>query len=160
MDAGPSPLVWGPAGLDPAWIDHNGHLNMAFYHVLFDTAGETVAAALGLTDAYRAASGCSLFTAEAMVRYRRELRPEARVTVESRLLDHDDRRLHVWQEMRHAEGWLAATCSVVWVHVDLSGPRSAPFPPDRAAAVAALAAAQAALPRPEGIDRAPGIRRR
>ncbi|MFN3642734.1 MAG: thioesterase family protein [Gemmobacter sp.] len=156
----PAPFVAPARGLEPGWIDHYGHLNMAYYHVLFDTGGDGLADALGFDAHWRAASGHALYTAEALVRYRRELRPDARVTVASTLVGHDDRRLHVWQDLRHVDGWLAATCEVVWIHVDTAGPRSAPFAPDAAARVAALAAAHAALPRHEAIGRGVGIRRR
>ena len=33
-----APFVSSTMRIDPAWIDYNGHLNMAYYHVLFDNA--------------------------------------------------------------------------------------------------------------------------
>src|SRR5204862_5008901 len=32
----PRPFVCNPIAIEPAWIDYNGHLNMAYYNVLFD----------------------------------------------------------------------------------------------------------------------------
>ena len=32
------PFVSAPMPVRPEWADYNGHLNMAYYHVLFDTA--------------------------------------------------------------------------------------------------------------------------
>jgi len=33
-----APFVSSPMRVEPAWIDYNGHLNMAYYNVLFDRA--------------------------------------------------------------------------------------------------------------------------
>ena len=34
----PAPFVSSVMRVEPQWIDYNGHLNMAYYHVLFDRA--------------------------------------------------------------------------------------------------------------------------
>jgi acyl-CoA thioester hydrolase len=132
---------------------------MASCRVLFDTGGDAVTEALSLGGEHRRATGCSLFTIAAMMRHRRQWRPDAQVTVGIRLIDHDDRRLHLWAEMRPVEGRVAAASSVVRAHIDRAGPRSPPFPPDSMPKVAALEAAHGRLRPPEGIDRGPGIRR-
>src|SRR3712207_7063933 len=42
------------------------------------------------------------------------------------------RSLHFYEEIRHAtEGWVAATCEVLSVHVDMEAKKVTPFPPDR-----------------------------
>ena len=33
-----APFVSSVMRVEPGWIDYNGHLNMAYYHVLFDRA--------------------------------------------------------------------------------------------------------------------------
>ena len=76
------------------------------------------------------------------------------------LLDHDDKRLRVYQEIRHVDGWLAATSESLSLHVDMNGPKVAPFPADIMANVEAMRAAHAALPMPERAGRSIGIRRR
>ena len=42
------PFVSAPMPVRPEWTDYNGHLNMAYYHVLFDTALDVVLEPLGL----------------------------------------------------------------------------------------------------------------
>src|SRR6516225_9303180 len=37
-----APFISSPMRVDPAWIDYNGHLNMAYYNVLFDRAVDEV----------------------------------------------------------------------------------------------------------------------
>ncbi len=55
--------------VDPAWIDYNGHLNMAYYNVLFDRAVDEVYELLGLGLDYLKVRRPSTFTAEVHVRY-------------------------------------------------------------------------------------------
>jgi acyl-CoA thioester hydrolase len=63
--------------------------------------------------------------------------------------------------MIHAEGgFIAATCEQAGIHIDLTTRRSAPFPADAAARIAALAGDHAPLPRPERAGRAIGLSRR
>ena len=35
-----APFVSSTMRVEPGWIDYNGHMNMAYYHVLFDRALE------------------------------------------------------------------------------------------------------------------------
>ncbi len=68
-----APFVSSRMRVEPQWIDYNGHLNMAFYHVLFDRAVDEAFGLIGLGPDYAATRGASFFAAEAHVRYLREL---------------------------------------------------------------------------------------
>ena len=69
--------------------------------------------------------------------------------------------MRVYQEIRHAaEGWLAATSESLSLHVDMSGPKVAPFPADIAEKIDAMRAAHAGLPMPARAGRSIGIRRK
>ena len=72
----------------------------------------------------------TIYTAEVHVCYVQELHLGDKVTVSFQLLDHDDKRLRAYQEIRHVDGWLAATSESLSLHVDMSGPKVAPFPAD------------------------------
>ena len=43
-----APFVSSLMRVEPQWIDYNGHLNMAYYNVLFDRAVDEVYELLGL----------------------------------------------------------------------------------------------------------------
>ena len=58
----------------PEWIESNGHMNLAYYVVVFDLATDALYKALDIGDAYREASGNSCFTAETHTLYEREVR--------------------------------------------------------------------------------------
>ena len=47
-----APFVSAPMRVEPGWIDYNGHLNMAYYNVLFDRAVDEVYELLGCGLAY------------------------------------------------------------------------------------------------------------
>lgn len=155
-----SPFQSEPMQIEREWIDYNGHLNMAYYTVLFDRSSDPFFALLGLGPQYAAARKLTTYSAEIHVCYVRELHLTDEVIVSTQLIDHDEKRLHVYQELRHVDGWLSATCESLTLHVDMTGPRVAPFPSDVAERVAAAARLHATLPRPERIGRTIGIRRK
>ena len=45
-----APFVSSVMRLEPQWIDYNGHLNVAYYNVLFDRAGDELYELLGLRE--------------------------------------------------------------------------------------------------------------
>ncbi|SIT76576.1 thioesterase family protein [Pontibaca methylaminivorans] len=153
----PAPAFSSEMVIEPAWIDYNGHLNMAYYSLLFDRGSEEIYGDLGLGAEYAAATGCTTFTGAIQIRYRRELHEGDRVRARLQLLDHDSKRFHFWQELYHVDGWLAATAETLGLHVDRSGPKVAPFPPEVSARLAAMKAAHDRLGWPAGAGKAIGI---
>jgi acyl-CoA thioester hydrolase len=138
--------------VEPQWTDYNGHLNMAYYNVLFDHAVDEAFGLCGLGPDYIRERRCSFFAVESRIRYRRELDLSNRVRVTVRLLAFDDKRIHYAMELRDAaEGWLAAACENLSIHVDMTTRRAASFPPDIRAHLAAMKTAHAALPPPDWI---------
>jgi acyl-CoA thioester hydrolase len=149
-----APFVSAPMKVEPGWIDYNGHLNMAYYNVLFDRAVDEVYELLGCGLAYLKETQHSCFTAEVHLRYLRELNAGDRVRVSVQLIDFDLKRLLYFEELRHADdGWLSATSENMALHVDMAARKTVAFPPNIAARLAAMKAAHAALPVPEAIGR-------
>ncbi len=145
----------------PEWVDYNGHLNMAYYNVLFDNAIDEFFIQAGLGPDYVERTDASFFTVEAHLCYVRELPPDASVYVESRILDIDDKRLHAYQELFHAgEGWLSATSEQMYLHVDMAARQTAPWPDAIRAHLDRIKTEHNTLPRPERAGRSIGIVRR
>ncbi len=148
------PVISSTMTVKEEWIDYNGHLNMAYYNVLFDTACDEVFELLGLGPDYVKERNASFFTAEVHVCYVRELSEGMPVTVSLQLVDFDDKRAHFYQELHHAEeGWLSATSEQMSLHVDMNARKVAPWPEDIKANLQELSNAQSALPRPERAGR-------
>lgn len=149
-----APFVSSLMRIEPQWIDYNGHLNVAYYNVLFDRAVDELYELLGIGPSYLERHKHSTMVAETHVRYLREIHEgdPARVTVQ--LIDYDAKRFHLFEQLFHAgEGWLSATCESMTLHVDMMAKKVAPFPEHVMRAFAQLKAAHAALPAPEGAGR-------
>jgi acyl-CoA thioester hydrolase len=123
-----------------AWVDYNGHLRDAYYLLIFSFATDALLERIGLDDAARRARGRSVYTLEAHVNYLREVKAGARVEIDARVLAHDAKRIHLYLEMftPGGDGPVAASEQML-LHVDTHGPAAAPFDPDVAVQVAALA---------------------
>ena len=152
--AQPVPFRASMMRIEPQWIDYNGHLNMAYYNVLFDRAIDELWLKLGIGPGYMKERNRSTFTAECHVRYLRELHLGDPAQVSILLVAADEKRLHTFEELRHADqGWLSATSENMTMHVDMNARKTAPFPSDIHARIQALAATHSAVARPEGIGR-------
>ncbi|WP_319775596.1 thioesterase family protein [Breoghania sp.] len=135
------------------WIDYNGHLNMAYYNVLFDRAIDEAYTALGLGPDYIETDNASYFTAEVHLCYLRELSAGDLVTVNTRILGFDAKRIHGFQELIHSDGWVSATSEQMSLHVDMGSRKVAPFPEKIAKKLAHYAALHEALGVPERAGR-------
>ncbi|MEX2126881.1 MAG: thioesterase family protein [Xanthobacteraceae bacterium] len=149
-----APFVSSTMTVEPAWIDYNGHLNMAYYNLLIDRAVDEAFELVGLGPEYVRTRNASFFTAEAHVRYLRELAVDTPVRVTIQLVDYDGKRIHFYAELHDAsEGWVSATSEQLALHVDMATRRVAPWPDDVLQRLAAMKAAHASLPAPEALGR-------
>ncbi|MEM8579122.1 MAG: thioesterase family protein [Pseudomonadota bacterium] len=155
-----APFRSAPLTVKPEWIDYNGHLNMAYYSVLMDQTADEAYPALGFGPDYLERTGCTTYVAEFHVCYVRELHEGDAVIGSIQLLDHDEKRFHMYQELRHVDGWLAATGEALTLHIDQSGPRVAPMPAAIQAQMQAMQDAHSTLPWPERAGRKIGIPRK
>lgn len=142
----------------PDWVDYNGHLRDAFYLLIFSYATDTLMDTLGLDSENREASGHSLFTLELHLNYLHEVKRGADVEVQTQLIAHDAKRLHLYHSLHLVgdEKALAGNEQML-LHVDLAGPHSAPFTEATLARLATISSAQADLPRPALLGRVIGL---
>lgn len=138
----------------PEWVDYNGHMNVAYYVLVFDHGTDNVLEHLGLGRQYRDSTGRSVFVVESHVTYEAEVLAGDAVAVTSRVMGCDGKRLHLFHAMhREKDGRLAATNELMFVHVDLRARRAALFPADTRARIEAAIAAQSAEPPPPQAGR-------
>lgn len=154
-----APLVLHAEHVRAEWVDYNGHMNVAYYVLVFDHATDAVLDYLDLGEAYRRRSNCSVFVAEAHVTYEQEVNEGERLLIASRILGFDGKRLILFHEMyRQTEGddgqAPVASNEVLCLHVDLATRRTAPLPPTVSARLQRIAAEQSRLPRPPQAGRA------
>ena len=157
----PAPFTGRIQKVEDQWVDYNGHFNMAYYNVLFDRAADQIFEIAGLGADYMKATNNSFFTLETHTSYLRELAPTDTVKIDIQFLDHDHKRVHYVQMMRHArEGWISCILEVMVSHVDLTTHKTSNFPPAVAEKIAEIANAHEALPVPPQVGHRIGIPRK
>src|SRR5690348_12326038 len=131
--------------VEPAWIDYNGHMTEHRYlEVLADTT-DAFLREIGIVGPYIDA-GRSYYTVETHIRHLGEAHGGDRLYVATRLLGHDEKRLHLWHELRRdTDDELIATGEHMLLHVDRSMGKTAPAAPEILAALANIADAQREL---------------
>lgn len=133
------------------WIDYNGHLSEAYYVLVFGFATDTAMEALGLGEDYRAATGCSLYTVEAHVRYVQEVNRDAQLEVRTLVAGSAQKKLHLAHEMR-VDGEIVATEEILGIHVDQTSGRATVLPEATRAS-----AAEHTVPAPAWVGRSVAI---
>ena len=143
------------------WLDYNGHMNVAYYVLIFDMAGETLLRTLGLGEAVTQKTGISWVVLENHITYDREVTTGQTAEIGMQLLDYDHKRMHLYFEMYAAgtERYLAATLEQMVMCVDLTIRRSTSFPEKVLTNIQSLSLEQAHLKQPGNIGRRMGIRR-
>ena len=155
----PHPLF--TAQVQDDWIDYNGHMNDAAYARVFSLSVDRLMAAIGLDQDGRAKTSLTIYTLTMTIHYLKEAHLGEALSVSGRILEHDDKRLRLWFEMRRADGAVSALNDQVLLCVDQSGdkPRAAPFAPDQIARIRSFHAADADLPMPKQAGRGISLRK-
>lgn len=133
----------------PDWIDVNQHMNVAYYILAFDIAVDSLWERFGITSDYINVADSSTFAVESHITWQRELAVDEPYVITSQLLAYDEKRIHQFMRMYHAEHhYLAATAEWLNLHVDLSVRKVAPWPSKILQRIAMFAAQQDACDWP------------
>ena len=128
-DAVPQPAESHREIIRPEWCDYNGHMNLAYYVLVFDHATDAFWLELGIGLEYRDRTNHSTFTVESHITYDQEVLEGDEVRCTTQLLGFDHKRIHYFHRMYHVRNdYLAATTELLGVHVDLTVRRVAPMP--------------------------------
>ncbi|MCF8473145.1 MAG: thioesterase family protein [Emcibacter sp.] len=120
----PKEKKYGPIHLETVihedWIDYNGHLNMAYYMVIFDLALTNFLDNIGLGLDYVQQQGKSLFALENHITYQHELKLGDPVCVHIQLLDVDSKFIHYFMRLFHRDSEIiSATMEQISLHVNM-----------------------------------------
>ena len=104
------------------WTDYNGHMNVAYYVLIFDLFGAEV-----LMDKFKMGEESakktkkSTMVVESHITYNQEVKEGDEVDVNLLYFDHDKKRLQYKLEMVHKEKkFLASTVEILSLYVDLN----------------------------------------
>lgn len=149
----PAPLHLHETTVPPSWVDYNHHMSESCYLLAFGDNADAFFRYIGIDEKYRA-DGHSLYTVETHLHHRREAHEGELLAMTLRVLDHDDKRVHVFHEMYGGEGdVLLATAEQMLVHVDSRAGTSTPLPREVAQRLEAIQRAHAELARPDVVGR-------
>jgi len=142
----------------PEWIDFNDHMNVAYYVLAFDQGVDALWNEFGITEEHVREMRSSTFAVEAHISYKRELNLDDPFIVTAQILAFDEKRIHQFQRLYHAESrYLAATAEWMTLHVDLETRRVAPWSPQILADITKVANAQGDWPYPQDAGRQMGV---
>ncbi|MCF6272685.1 MAG: thioesterase family protein [Rhodobacteraceae bacterium] len=145
----------------PDWIDYNGHMNVAYYTMAFDLAiDEFLARELGMGEAHAARVGQGPYSLQNNISYFAELLEGAGFDIRVMLVDHDNKRMHLFMEMQNEAGQVAAVCEGMLMNVDHTTRRATPYAGWIKERLARMQASHDALPRPSALGAVIGIRRK
>ncbi|MFQ6573609.1 thioesterase family protein [Pseudomonas sp. UM16] len=140
------------------WVDYNGHLRDAFYLLIFSYATDGFMDRIGLDSDNRSATGNSLFTLECHLNYLHEVKLGSEVWVQTQVIGFDRKRLHLYHSLHRADfAEVLAASEQMLLHVDLAGPRSAPFTPSVVERLQGIVDEQVDLPAAEFVGRVIGL---
>jgi acyl-CoA thioester hydrolase len=130
----------------PEWIDYNGHLRDAYYSLIVSLATDKLMDRVGLDEAYRARTRCTLYTLEMHMHFLREVKKTDVVDVSVRILGTDRKRIHAALDMRCGRyPDPVATAEIMLLHVHQGDePKAQTFPPEVIEALARVAEEEAA----------------
>ena len=159
MDSGILGIEVSRGRVLPEWIDVNDHMNVAYYVLAFDQGVDALWDRFGITQEHIREMNSSTFAVESHVMYRRELKVDDPFIVTAQILAFDDKRIHQFQRLYHAdELFLAATAEWMNLHVDLETRRVAPWPETILADISRVAAEQGGWPYPDEAGRRMRVR--
>lgn len=157
----PAPIELSGGSVPADWLDFNNHMNVGYYSLAFDRCVERFYHDwLDLAGGYVERESMGPFALQSNLHYLREMRGDDPYIVTVQLVDCDHKRWHFFARMiNQRTDALAATLEQLSMNVDLRTRRSAPLPARQRERLDALRAAHQALPRPEQLGQAIGIRR-
>jgi acyl-CoA thioester hydrolase len=136
-----------------SYEDRNGHMNMRWYSGIFDEAGDVLHERLGLTPEFHAPRGSGTFDLEHHIHFLREVLIGDRTAVYARIVAASAQRVHYLLFMvNETRACVAAVFECLNAFADLRARRTAPFPPEIAAKIRPLIAAEAARDWPPPLS--------
>ena len=103
------------------WTDYNGHMNVAYYVLIFDIYGaEKLMSDFKMGEHSAKTTNKSTMVVESHITYNQEIKEGDEVDVNLTYFDHDKKRLQYKLEMIHkSKKYVASTIEVLALYVDL-----------------------------------------
>jgi acyl-CoA thioester hydrolase len=132
--------------IPPDFIDLMGHMNVSYYMHLFDKAGWSFFAHVGMDDDYYRTGTGGGFALMHFIRYLAEVREGETVRLYTRVLGLNEKRVHFMSFMvNETRPAVSATMEGLGSHANTETRRTSPYPPHIAEKLRAMLTAHQAL---------------
>jgi acyl-CoA thioester hydrolase len=156
-----APLLLHTESVQADWIDYNGHMNLAYYVLIFDHATDAFLDYIGITEKFRKANQASTFAAELHITYEKEVRQGDEVSIKTQLLGFDEKRIHYFHYMYHKnDGFLVATNELINLYMDMAERRVSVMPTKFQDKLRAIQSAHSSLSTPKQAGHVIGLQGR
>jgi|TARA_B110000263_G_C15137930_1_gene431979 acyl-CoA thioester hydrolase len=103
------------------WIDYNGHMNLSYYILVFDSGAEVILSKFEMGEHSAKTTKKSTMVVETHTNYLKEIKENEEVTVSLSYFNHDKKRLHYKLEMHEkSTNSLSATTEVLALYMNLN----------------------------------------
>jgi len=110
------------------WTDYNGHMNLAFYILVFDKGAEKILSKFKMGEQSAKTTKKSTMAVESHTTYNNEVKENEEVNIYLSYFNHDKKRLHYKLEMyEKSKNILSATTEVLSLYIDLNIRKVAEF---------------------------------
>ena len=111
------------------WTDYNGHMNVAYYVLIFDLFGaEILMNRFKMGEESAKKTFKSTMVVESHITYNQEVKEGDSVDINLLYFDHDKKRLQYKLEMKHSQKkFLCSTIEILSLYVDLKERKVAEF---------------------------------
>ena len=110
------------------WTDYNGHMNLAFYILVFDKGAENILSKFKMGEQSAKTTKKSTMAVESHTTYNNEVKENEEVDVCLSYFNHDKKRLHYKLQMyEKSKNVLYATTEVLSFYIDLNIRKVAEF---------------------------------
>jgi acyl-CoA thioester hydrolase len=146
MSESQGPLWLHQAKVLPQWVDYNGHMNEAYYILIFGDATDAFYDHVGFDATFREAHSVSAYTLESHISYLIETHEGESLRVATQVLGYDRKRVRLNHCMVRGGTEIVAVIELLALHVDKAALKASPFHPAPMARIAAIGDAHAVLP--------------
>ena len=114
------------------WVDYNGHMNMAYYVLIFDQAWEVALEKFKMGESAAKSQQRSTMVVETNTKYINEVKENEEVDINLIYFDHDKKRLHLKMEMNEKKtNKLSASMEWISLYIDLGKRKVTEFELDK-----------------------------
>jgi acyl-CoA thioester hydrolase len=116
------------------WVDHNGHMGIRSYTLVFDQAVSQFYKALKFSSRdLQKMHGSTIFALQETAWFKREVMLDDPLLVTSQLIDHDHNKVVTFHKLHQTrDDYVAAMYEIIEIHIDMASRKPTPFPAELA----------------------------